>query len=341
MVSAPVFNSSAGIAVFNADGSVTCSGATGAACSIANPNGQPVVDPATGQQVFSHIVQTGPKSFSIASNNHVNPNFSYMNNGITNLWSRYNALQIGVVRRLTNNLSSQISYTYADCVDISSGDWTQEGGTIIADAYNYGVDRGPCLFMIRHNLTANFLYILPFQKGRLISGWQVGGILYFATGGPFDVTTFSNGSTDIGTVGNNRLDYTPSAPGCNNAPLNSNYRDTNGISYLNPNCFSTPPVGELGNISRDAYFGPDNITFNPSLVKNTRISERFNLQFRAEFFNVFNRPNYSNPGFPAFQQGASGSAASVAGGSALPTFGQITSVIGTMRQIQFGLKLMF
>ncbi len=123
------------------------------------------------------------------------------------MWSRYNALQLGVVRRMTNNLSAQVSYTYSSCTDLSSGDWTQEGGTIIANPYNISVDRGNCLFMIRHNLTGNFLYILPFTKNRLVSGWQLGGILYFATGSPFDVTTFSNGSSDIGSVGNDRANY--------------------------------------------------------------------------------------------------------------------------------------
>ena len=344
IVSAPVFNSNGtvgapGAIAVNANGSITCNSA---ACSLASPTGQAVVDPATGQVSFSHIVQS--TSYSIVADNHVNPNFSYMNNGVTNLWSRYNALQIGFVRRLTDNLSSQVSYTYSDCTDISSGDWTQEGGTIIADAYNYGVDRGPCVFMIRHNLTANFLYILPFQKNRLVSGWQVGGIFYFATGGPFHVTTFSNGSTDIGTVAN-RADYVPNAPGCNGAPINSNFRDTSGISYLNPNCFTAPPVGELGNMGRDSLFGPDSITFNPSLQKLTKLSERYNLQFRAEFFNVFNRANYANPGFSALQEGGSSSLAGVVSGTPNPTFGQIASVSspinGTMRQIQFGLKLLF
>ena len=246
-----------------------------------------------------------------------------------------------MVRRLTNNLSAQVSYTYSDCTDISSGDWTQEGGTIIANPYNHDVDRGHCLFMIRHNVTANFLYILPFKRNRLISGWEVGGILYFSTGSPFDVTTFSNGSTDIGSVGNDRANYVPSAPGCNNAPINSNYASSDGIRYVNPNCFSAPPVGELGNLSRDALFGPGSITFNPSLTKNTRISERLNLQFRAEFFNVFNHTNYANPGFPSLLQGASTNATTVVSASAPPTFGQITSINGIMRQIQFGVKAIF
>lgn len=343
LVSAPTFTTSgtvgpAGTIVLNGNGSISCAAAS-AACALATATGQPITDPNTGQQVFSHIVQSG--TYSIQANNRVDPNFGYLNNGVTNLWSKYDALQVGVVRRLTDNLSAQFSYTYSDCTDISSGDWTQEGGTIIANPYNPSVDRGHCLFMIRHNMTANFLYILPFKANRLVSGWQVGGILYFSTGSPFDVITFANGSTDIGSVGNDRANYNPNAPGCNGSPINSNYASTSGISYVNPNCFAAPPVGELGNQARDAFFGPDSITFNPSLTKNTTISERFNLQFRAEFFNVFNHTNYANPGFPALTQGGNGSAASVVSATTSPTFGQINTINGIMRQIQFGLKLIF
>ena len=65
-------------------------------------------------------------------------------------------------------------------------------------------------------------------------------------------------------------------------------------------------------MGRDSLFGPDSITFNPSLQKLTKLSERYTVQFRAEFFNVFNRPNYANPGFPALQEGSSSSLAGVA-----------------------------
>ena len=327
-----------GAVTFNGDGSVTCGG-TAVNCAIATSTGQAIVDPNTGQQVFSHVVNN--KGFSVQANNRVNPNFSYLNNGVTNLWSKYDALQVGVVRRMTNNLSAQVSYTYSDCTDISSGDWTQEGGTILADPYNPNADRGHCLFMVRHNVTFNFLYILPFKQNRVVSGWQVGGILYASTGSPFDVTTFANGSSDIGSVGNDRANYNPNAAGCNNSPINSNYASNSFVTYVNKACFSVPAVGELGNQARDAFFGPGSITFNPSLTKNTTISERFNLQFRAEFFNVFNHTNYANPGFPSFTQGASTTQNTVVTGTPTGTFGQLTSVNGTMRQIQFGLKLIF
>jgi Carboxypeptidase regulatory-like domain len=328
---------------FNAgNGTWSCSGPATATCYLATATGQPIVNPATGQQSFDHIVQTTSSgSDTIVSNTHLNPNFSYMNAGISDQYSIYNALQAGLVRRMTNNLSMQISYTYASCLDVSSGDWTQEGGTEILNAYNPGVDRGNCLFLIRHNIAANSVYLLPFQKNRLVSGWQIGSIFYFATGGPFHVTTFGNESTDIGTAAD-RANYVPNAPGCNGQPINSNPVQASGVFYVNPACFTTPAVGEVGNVGRDSLFGPNSINLNMSVQKMTRISERFNLQFRAEFFNILNRVNFGNPGFPTLTQGSStGSLASVTGGTAAPNFGQITTINGTARQIQFGLKLIF
>jgi hypothetical protein len=336
-----VFTTGAGTVAGN--GNVTCTSAAG--CTLATANGQALLDPATKQQAFSHIVQTAPTAFSIQSNTHINPNFSFMNGGVTEDYSHYNALQAGLVRRMTNNFSLQISYTYSDCIDISSGNWSQEGGTANSNAYNPYGDRGPCTFMVRHNVATNGLYMFPFRSNRLISGWQLGGILYFSTGGPFNPVTFSQGSTDIGTSPN-RPNYVPNAPGCNAAPVNANPVTATGVFYLNSACFAAPPPGEVGNLGRDALFGPNSVTLNAALQKNTKISERLNIQFRWEVFNALNRKNFANPGFPALIQGPGTSAAAVATGTANGSFGQITStngypINGSARQMQFGLKLIF
>jgi len=268
-----------------------------------------------------------------------------MNGGVTDTYSLYNALQAGLVRRMSNNFSLQISYTYSDCVDISSGNWSQEGGTENLNAYNVGVDRGPCVFMVRHNLSTNGLYVFPFRRNRLLSGWQIGGIFYFATGGPFHAVTFPNGSTDIGTAAN-RANYVPNAPGCNGQAINPNPHTAAGVFYLNQACFAAPAVGEVGNLGRDALFGPNSETLNANLQKSTKISERYTIQFRAELFNVLNHENFANPGFPALVQGSGTSAASVSSGVTNSSMGQITQVVGyplngSARQVQFGLKFLF
>lgn len=322
------------------NGNVTCN--TAAGCSLAAANGQPFVNPATGQMTYAHIDQSSATSFSVQPNTRVNPNFGYINGSTSNTYSHYNALQVGVVRRMTNNLSAQVSYTYSDCIDISSGSWGYDGANPAPSPWNIAGDRGPCNFMIRHNLTTNTLYMLPFKGNRIVSGWQVGGIVYFRTGGPVNPTSFAMGP-DIGEVSNTeRPNYVPNAPGCNNAPVNANIVQPNSLYpvYFNPNCFAVPALGETGNVGRNAFFGPSSTTVNLTIQKNTAIKEGINLQFRAELFNALNHPNFAQPA-ATFQQGLTNSAASVVTGTPTSTFGQITDTANDPRQIQFGVKLIF
>ncbi len=330
-------------AVYNpANGTVTCA----AGCTLASPNGQPIIDPTTGQPAFSHIVQTGA-TYSVASNTHLDPYFSFLESGGTDTYSFYNALQAGLVRRMSNNFSLQISYTYSDCVDISSGSWGAEGGTNNPDPYNLNVDRGPCNFMVRQNVTTNGLYQFPFKRNQLVAGWQLGGVMYFSTGAPFSVETYSLGTTDIGSGANNHADYLAGNPGCNSQPLNFQVTGT-GVFYVNPNCFAEPPIGELGNLGRNAFFQPDIATFNANLQKNTRVNERLNIQFRVEAFNLLNRKNFTFQGQTAVSLTQQGTTSAAAAGTGITTssFGQFLNVIGyplngSARQLQFGLKFIF
>ena len=241
---------------------------------------------------------------------------------------------------MTNNLSAQVSYTYSDCVDISSGDWTQEGGTIIADAYNPNVDRGPCLFMIGHNLTANFLYILPFQKNRLVSGWQVGGILYFATGGPFDVTTFANGSTDIGTVGNNRAGSFAQRARLQRAhQLELWQHQRNQLPQ--PQLLYGATAGRAGQLGEGCVSRPT-ASRSILLCRRTRKSRSGSMSSSGRNSSTCLIARITpTRASPLCNRAVAAPWPALRSGSTLPTFGQITSINGTMRQIQFGLKLLF
>ena len=108
---------------------------------------------------------------------------------------------------------------------------------------------------------------------------------------------------------------------------------TGGVKqYFNPNAFLVPVAGTYGNVGRDVLIGPGVGTLDFSVLKNTFITERTNLQFRAEFFNVLNRANLATPNPVVF---AAGSAATVS------TAGVISATSTTSRQIQFGLKLLW
>jgi hypothetical protein len=104
--------------------------------------------------------------------------------------------------------------------------------------------------------------------------------------------------------------------------------------YLDGAAFVLPPAGTLGNLGRGAIIGPDLRNFDPALIKNTRLGERYVLQFRAEAFNLFNHPNFGAPQLLAFVGERDNEAP-------LPSLGRIRSTVTSARQIQLGLRLSF
>ena len=312
-----------------------------ATCTLATPDGSPIINPATGRMSYAHLVQTGT-TFASLANTRWNPNFANTTSGITDLDSEYHSVQLGINRRMSNNLSAQLSYTYSNCTDISSGNWSQEGGTNILNPYDVTEDRGACTFELRHNLSTNAVWALPFTGNWLVEGWQLSGIFYASSGGAFSIAGINALSNNPGATAN-RADYVPDAPGCNDEPIFDDWKDRsrNGFPvYVNAACFRVPAVGELGNSKRNQFNGPGQWNFNMNLQKNTQITDRVQLQLRLEAFNVFNHKNYGNPGF-GFSQGANTSAATVVTGTPNATSGIIDNIVGTMRQLQLGAKLIF
>jgi hypothetical protein len=291
---------------------------------------------------YARLVQTGT-TFASLANSRWNPNFANTTSGVTDLESQYHALQMGINRRMTSNLAAQVSYTNSRCTDISSGNWSQEGGTNILNPYDVTEDRGRCTFELRHNLSTNAVYALPFRGNMLVEGWQISGIFYASSGGPFSIGGIQALSNNPGATGN-RANYIPDAPGCNGEPIVDDFKNNLNSSgfpvYINAACFKVPAIGELGNTKRNQFVGPSQWNFNMNLQKNTQITDSVQLQLRLEAFNVFNHRNYSNPGF-GFSQGTNASAATVVTGTPNATAGQISDVVGTMRQIQLGAKLIF
>ena len=97
---------------------------------------------------------------------------------------------------------------------------------MILNPYNVEDDRGPCTFQLTHNLSANAIYTLPFTGNPLIEGWQVSGIFYASSGGPFTIPGIpALGSNPGATANNNRADYVPDAPGCNGQPIFKDFKD--------------------------------------------------------------------------------------------------------------------
>jgi hypothetical protein len=159
---------------------------------------------------------------------------------------------------------------------------------------------------------------------KALGGWQVNSIVTLLTGFPFTPVIGANRSGDGNTRDPDRPNLNPSFTG----PVILGTQS----QWFNPNAFSPtlPAAGTWGDLGRGVYSGPGLAEVDLSILKNTPLNERVNLQFRAEFFNLLNHMNLGTPNATVYS-----------GTSYNPTAGQITSLATTPRQIQFGLKLIF
>ncbi len=159
---------------------------------------------------------------------------------------------------------------------------------------------------------------------KLIDNWQLSGIETVQSGLPFTPQLSYNPSND----GDTRNPVRPS--------LNPNFTgqviEGGPNQYFNPNAFIQPLPGTYGNVGRNTLQGPQLVTTDLSLAKKFALTERLDLKFRAEFFNILNRTNFNTPN-PVVYAAATGGPS--------PTAGVITSTATTSRQIQFGLKLLW
>lgn len=265
---------------------------------------------------------------------------------LTNTWtwfslgtSNYNALQIDVNRRFSQDFSVRGVYTWSKALD--DGDSLNQTTAnnapgLVSNPFDLHADWGPATYDARHLGVINAIYDLPIGNGKrymsdvsgftgkVVSGWAVTSIVTLQSGFPFTP----------------QLSYNPSNNGDTRNPvrpfLNPDFTGPvvlgKPAQWFNPNAFIAPPtlIGFYGNVGRDEYTGPGLATWDFSVLKNTSISERFNLQFRAEIFNLLNRANFNTPNLIVFTpSGVSGTA------------GAINSTSTTSRQVQFALKLLW
>jgi len=329
-----------------APGSVAAADLTTGGAAPSATNGQAIVDPGTGQQIYATLqcpAATPTTGCSLVANNRGDPALLYSAMRRTTFHSTYSSLQAGLVRRMTSNLQLQLSYTYGQCTDNSSGSQPLENAEYTQNPYQVNTEKAWCGFMVRHTFYMNGVYLLPFHGNRLIEGWQLSGIFQYHTG---TAVWADNGwASGIQSQTSGVINQRPNiVPNCN--PLLGTI-----ASWINPSCYTPAPYGEAGNSPRGNVFGPDSATLDGSVVKNTKISERFNLQFRAEFFNLLNRVNFRNPAQPVinlWSQPTNGTIPASCGSNpaafACNPPNQLTPLTltnTTARQIQFGLKLSF
>jgi hypothetical protein len=282
--------------------------------------------------------------------------------------SNYEGLQTTFTSRNYHGLSMIAGYTWSHALDQVGANWDFGAGLgLPSDSTHPEREYASSDFDIRHRFTLSMTYLLPGKKSfaQLLEGWQINSIITLQTGQPFGVM---DAGTDVSLTGelNDRWDFygnpndfksTPVGipyfgPGnlpsvcTNQATINGSTASLNAFGcYVSGNSFMIPPpfgtFGTMGrNIFRDTGF--KNVDF--TMAKNWKLGERFGAQFRAEFFNIFNHPNFANP-FGGQNGWAHNdpSTGSFGCSCATPDVAASNPVIGSggSRAVQFGLKLTF
>jgi Carboxypeptidase regulatory-like domain/TonB dependent receptor/TonB-dependent Receptor Plug Domain len=256
--------------------------------------------------------------------------------------STYHGFQTQLKREMTHGLQGQLSYTLGKCRDTSSAPVTGDTYVnsiavplLLSKAYRIGA----CDFDVRNTLVGTMIWDLPGPRSGVASyvagGWEIGTIVTATSGSPYTVT-FGGGGDPLNTGfnGDFSMDFANLIAGCNATPGITNNAKGQLLAF-NPNCFTAAPVvagGVLvGNSGRNRFYGPGFTTVDFSLFKNFSFKERFRVQFRSEFFNILNHPNFAAPNFLNDANNSFETA----------NAGIIGSTSSSSRQIQLGLKLVW
>ena len=293
--------------------------------------------------------------------------------------SWYKSLQINFARKLSHNLQFEVSYTWQNSTDTSSGSFAGDNfsgaPTAATPWWDLRIVKGLSDFNVGRDLSVNWLYKIPTPKsfnspaGWVARGWSAGGVMTISDGVP--MWPLAGLSSDpLGQNNSEPMDIPSLAPGCTAGnvvnPQNTQYLKASCFiypvapsqAYFTANCAQTEPWGPgnaqetpaqlgfnplscfnlMGNLKRNSIIGPGLINFDMSFIKDNHIpklGENTTMQFRAEFFNIFNRTNYPLPdsqttGLVALDP------------LAQPGFGLIDQATQVpMREIQFALKLVW
>jgi hypothetical protein len=300
-----------------------CSSSSGCAVDTANPSTRV----AQGTKYIPLLATPPAPATSARPNPYLGAGFFWMTAGN----SSYNALQVDVLRRLSRGLQLRGNYTWAKNLDMNSAltiAQAQNQPQMVMDRNDLRRDWGPSALTPTSQASISAHYELPFGSGtavglrKLTGGWQLNGIATLLSGFPFTPQIGSNRSGDGNTRNPDRPDVNPFFTG----PVLLKKQS----QWFDPAAFSLPTVRTWGNLGRGTLRGPGLQTVDLSIIKNTSITERVGLQFRAEGFNILNHTNLGPPNPIVFS-----------GNSVSPSAGLITTLATDSRRIQFGLKVIY
>jgi len=224
-----------------------------------------------------------------ASSSRPNGKFNAMDALMPSSSSNYDALQASMRIQNAHRFSGFAGYVWSKSLDYASdGIDFVPGAAFPQDPGNLAAERGPSSFDTRHRFTAALNYDVPAWQAlkRFGSGWQLNTIIGIQSGRPIPLANSSDTSGRY--YYNQRPDVVAGV-----SPILSNWNPATG--YLNPLAFIQPAYGTFGDLGRNAIYGPAYRNWDFSITKNTHLTEKLNLQLRAECFNILNHPNFALP----------------------------------------------
>lgn len=301
--------------------------------------------------------------YPVGSGTRVNPSVGSAVGLTADVAGSYEGLVAGLVKKFSHSFQAQASFVHSKCNDTGTlGPSTGSFNNSVQNPmfFNSANRNGACDFDVRNSFVANYLWQLPkpgfggaFSE-KVLGGWSLGGVILASNGAPFSVY-IGGDSLGQNSSGPNNFPDRASSPGCDN-PTNPG----NPNNYLKLGCF-TPPIAPatfaamcqpaapsvaavipntcmnlFGNNGRNTIYGPGLVDWDFSITKDTyikEISESFDVQFRAEFFNIFNHTNFQSP--------LDNSTVLNQDGTQTPGAGVIDATTTTSRQIQFALKVIW
>jgi len=296
---------------------------------IDNPNALPQFETVQGSNLYIGA-ELGLLPFDAVQNAaafHANTSASLAN-------SNSHALQATLSKQLRQGMSFQANYSWAHAIDDASDGFRFQQGQFPFPANSGFLNRekGNSSFDVRHRAVINYYAELPFGRGkshlstgfagRAFEGWSWSGIATIQTGFPFEI--FESGVDSDGTGAQQRASYAAS-------PVSIPFQSGLPVTGPNAGLFTFPLFGGPGNVRRNSFYGPGFKSWDMVVAKNTKLTERMSLEFRSEFYNILNHPNFQQP--DQFINDA--------------TFGESSAQVGRpdgttgARQLQFAMKLKF